>query len=80
MECYDGQWLEIIIDCAEDMGVPCEGGLYIPPEDGECCSECILFGDINDPDSEISKKLNKYKTTEVRSDLGLNTAVRYRGI
>ena len=40
----------------------------------------FLFGDLNDPDSEISKKLNKYKTTEVRSDLGLNTAVRYRGI
>tara|TARA_B100001989_G_C24524207_1_gene457656 strand:+ start:508 stop:1251 length:744 start_codon:yes stop_codon:yes gene_type:complete len=50
----------------------------------EACSkeghQAILFGDINDPDSEISKKLNKYKTTEVRSDLGLNTAVRYRGI
>ena len=26
------------------------------------------------------KQLKKYKTTEVRSDLGLNTAVRYRGI
>ena len=47
MECFGGQWYEIIIDCAEDMGVPCEGGLYIPPEEGECCSECILFGDIN---------------------------------
>ena len=47
MECFDGQWYEIIIDCAEDMGVPCEGGLYIPPDEGECCSECILFGDIN---------------------------------
>ena len=42
--------------------------------------QAILFGDINDPNSEISKKLKKYKTTEVRSDLGLNTAVRYRGI
>ena len=47
MECFDGQWYEIIIDCAEDMGIPCEGGLYIPPDEGECCSECILFGDIN---------------------------------
>ena len=50
----------------------------------EACSkeghQAILFGDINDPNSEISKKLKKYKTTEVRSDLGLNTAVRYRGI
>jgi len=47
MECFDGQWYEIIIDCAEDMGMPCEGGLYIPPEEEECCSECIQFGDIN---------------------------------
>ena len=47
MECFDGQWYEIIIDCAEDTGVPCEGGLYIPPAEGECCSECVLFGDIN---------------------------------
>ena len=47
MECFDGQWYEIIIDCAEEMGIPCEGGLYIAPDEGECCSECILFGDIN---------------------------------
>ena len=47
MECWDGQWYEIIIDCAENMGFPCEGGLYIPPNEEECCSECILFGDIN---------------------------------
>ena len=47
MECFDGQWYEIIIDCAENMGFPCEGGLYIDPNEGECCSECILFGDIN---------------------------------
>ena len=47
MECIDGQWLQIVIDCAEPMGIPCEGGLYIPPYEGECCSECILFGDVN---------------------------------
>jgi len=49
MECWEGQWIEIIIDCAEQMGVPCEGGAYVPPEEGECCSECVLFasGDIN---------------------------------
>ena len=47
MECFNGQWYEIIIDCAQEMGVPCEGGLYIPPEQGECCSICISYGDIN---------------------------------
>ena len=47
MECWDGQWIEIIIDCPEEFGVPCENGLYVPPPEGECCSECILLGDIN---------------------------------
>ena len=47
MECWDGEWIEIIIDCAEWFGVPCEGGVYIPPEENQCCSECVLLGDIN---------------------------------
>jgi len=46
-ECDDGQWVEIIIDCAEQMGWVCDGGVYIPPEEGECCSECVLYGDLN---------------------------------
>ena len=47
MECFDGVWYEIVIDCAENMGVPCEGGVYIPPAENECCSECVLSGDLN---------------------------------
>ena len=47
MECFDGQWIEIIIDCAEEMGMPCEGGVYIPPAEGECCSICIILGDLS---------------------------------
>ena len=46
MECWDGEWVQIVIDCAEQMGVPCEGGVYFPPEEGECCSTCIQNGDI----------------------------------
>ena len=47
MECWGGVWYEIIIDCAEQMGIPCDGGVYVPPEEGECCSVCVLLGDIN---------------------------------
>ncbi len=43
-------------------------------------AQAIIFGDLNDPDSEISKQLVKYGGTAIRGDLGLNTAVRYRGI
>ena len=47
MECWGGQWYEIIIDCQEQMGIPCEGGQYIPPAEGECCSICVMTGDVN---------------------------------
>ena len=44
-ECFDGQWYEIVIDCAEEMGVPCENGEYVDPPEGECCSICIEYDD-----------------------------------
>ena len=47
MECYGGEWIEIIIDCQEEMGIPCEGGVYITPAEGECCSICIILGDLS---------------------------------
>ena len=47
MECFGGEWIEMIIDCEEQMGVPCEGGVYIPPDEGECCSICTSLGDIS---------------------------------
>lgn len=50
----------------------------------EACSQsnhnAMLFGDLNDPNSEISKQLIKFGGNQIRADLGLNTGVRYRGI
>lgn len=40
----------------------------------------IVFGDLNDPQSEIAQKVKTYASTQVRADLGLNPAVRYQGI
>ena len=40
----------------------------------------ILFGDLNDPQSEIAKRVATYATTAVRADLRLNPGVRYQGI
>jgi len=51
MECYEGQWVEIIIDCAEQMGVPCEGGVYVSPPEDACCSTCVSYGDSNEDGS-----------------------------
>jgi len=47
-ECFDGQWYDIVIDCAEEMGVPCENGEYVDPPEGECCSICVEYDDNAD--------------------------------
>ncbi|MBI5263329.1 MAG: 4Fe-4S dicluster domain-containing protein [Bradyrhizobium sp.] len=40
----------------------------------------MTFGDLNDPTSEVSKAVAKYATSQVRADLGLEPAVRYRNL
>jgi molybdopterin-containing oxidoreductase family iron-sulfur binding subunit len=40
----------------------------------------MVFGDLNDPSSDISKQLKQHSTNQIRADLELNTGVRYRGI
>ncbi len=40
----------------------------------------IVFGDLNDPASEIAQRVAKYPSVQVRADLGMNTGVRYQGI
>lgn len=42
--------------------------------------KAILFGDLNNPDSEISQRLRELGATRLRADLGTNPAVSYRGI
>ena len=50
----------------------------------EACSadnhNAMIFGDLHDKNSEISKQLEQHDSVEIRADLGLNTGVRYRGI
>ncbi|CAG0951824.1 tetrathionate reductase subunit B [Burkholderiales bacterium] len=40
----------------------------------------MLFGDLNDKDSAISKRLAEVSVTRVRADLGLDPGVAYQGI
>jgi len=42
--------------------------------------QAIVFGDLNDPNSEISQALTNYSTVQIRADLKLNTGVRYYGV
>jgi molybdopterin-containing oxidoreductase family iron-sulfur binding subunit len=42
--------------------------------------EAILFGNLNDPDSPISRRIATLVTTELRPDLRLGPGVRYMGL
>lgn len=45
-----------------------------------CPNKAILFGNLNDPDSEISQKIRLVASVQVRADLRLNPGVRYQGL
>ena len=40
----------------------------------------MLFGDLNDPSSAISKRVREFATTQLRADLRLDPGVRYQGL
>lgn len=40
----------------------------------------MTFGDLNDPDSEIAKRVKAAATQQLRPDLKLNAGVRYQGL
>jgi molybdopterin-containing oxidoreductase family iron-sulfur binding subunit len=40
----------------------------------------IVFGELNDPNSPVSKALAQYSSTQIRPELKLNTGVRYHGL
>ncbi len=42
--------------------------------------KAMVFGDLNDPDSEISKIVRTYATSQIRADLGLDPGVRYQNL
>jgi molybdopterin-containing oxidoreductase family iron-sulfur binding subunit len=50
----------------------------------EACSKAghraIVFGNLNDPDSEISRRIREVPTVQLRADLRLDLGVRYEGL
>ncbi|MBM3567223.1 MAG: 4Fe-4S dicluster domain-containing protein [Alphaproteobacteria bacterium] len=54
------------------------------PACAEACADraggAMLFGDLNDPDSEIAKRVVRYRTVKVRADLGCDPGVAYRNL
>ncbi|MEO5374766.1 MAG: 4Fe-4S dicluster domain-containing protein [Alphaproteobacteria bacterium] len=47
---------------------------------GEAGTGAMLFGNLNDPESEIAKRVATYATTQIRPDLGLKPGVHYQGL
>lgn len=45
-----------------------------------CPNKAILFGDLNDANSEIAIRIRSVASAQVRADLQLNTGVRYQGL
>lgn len=54
------------------------------PACAEACAKAgkgaILFGDLNDPGSQIAKQVQHLATRQLRADLGTDPAVRYQGL
>ncbi len=45
-----------------------------------CPHQAMSFGDLNDPASDIARRIAAVATTQVRADLRLDPGVRYQGI
>jgi len=50
----------------------------------EACADAghraIVFGDLNDPASEIAQRVRAATTTQLRADLRTDNGVRYLGL
>jgi molybdopterin-containing oxidoreductase family iron-sulfur binding subunit len=56
-----------------------QGGTTTACQDA-CPHDAIVFGDLKDPESAVSKAMASKPNIQVRADLKLNTAVRYTDI
>jgi [DsrC]-trisulfide reductase subunit O len=45
-----------------------------------CKNKAILFGNLNDANSEIAQKIRTVASVQVRADMQLNTGIRYEGL
>jgi tetrathionate reductase subunit B len=45
-----------------------------------CPNKAILFGNLNDANSEIAQKIRSVASVQVRADLQLNPGIRYQGL
>ena len=66
-----------------DAGGDADGGARAPACVEACAAagrHALVFGDLNDPESPVSKALARGPSAQLRPDLGLDTGVRYRDV
>lgn len=56
-----------------------QGGTTTACQDA-CQQGAIIFGDLKDPNSTVSKAMAQLPTVQIRADLELNTGVRYTDV
>jgi tetrathionate reductase subunit B len=44
------------------------------------CGKAMVFGDLSDGAGELQQRLRREPSTQLRSNLALNTGVRYQGL
>ncbi len=74
----EGQFLEIIIDCMEQTGLPCNGE-WVEVE-GQCCSECIENVDLNEITNEglrLIKTINILGQEVTKEDIDNNNQILF---
>jgi len=65
---------------AKKAGVPVEDGDIQPACQQSCPAQAIVFGDMNDPKSEVSKRMVDPRSYRVLGELGVKPSVGYMTI
>jgi Fe-S-cluster-containing dehydrogenase component len=65
------------VQIAKDEGRPVHDGDIVPACAAACPAEAIVFGDLKDPDSRVSKLSRSNRGYKVLEDLGTRPAITY---
>lgn len=71
------QRLQRAKDKVREEGREIKEGDYVTACQGACPAQAIAFGDLNDPESEVSKLASNHRAFKMLEELGTNPKVIY---